>query len=125
VSDRAYSSGQGKTAAGAVYILFILGPFTGGLLALAGWIVSLSAKGGADPLPREHLARQGRLFWTALLFSIPIALLGFVGWLTRIVLIGYPIGWIAWLAWFVLGAWFVINSVLGLLRLQADRAPRG
>lgn len=116
---------RGKTAAGAVWILFILGPFTGGLTALAGWIVTLAAKGGADSLPRDHMRRQGRLFWTAVLIGLPIAILAFVGWLTRIVLIGYPIGWAAWLLGFLLGAWFVFNSFMGLLRLQSDRPPRG
>jgi uncharacterized membrane protein len=103
----------------------MLGPFTGGLTALAGWIVTLASKGGADGLPREHMRRQGRLFWTAVLIGLPVALLGFVGWLTRIVLIGYPIGWAAWLLGFLLSAWFVINSLLGLLRLQGDRPPTG
>jgi uncharacterized membrane protein len=125
LNARAYSTELGKTAAGAVYILFILGPFTGGLTALAGWIVTLFAKGGAEAQPREHLSRQGRLFWTALLFAIPIALLGLMGWLTRIVLIGYPIGWIAGAAWFVLGAWFVLTSFFGLLRLQRGQPSKG
>ena len=51
-------------------------------------------------------------------------MLGFIGWLTRIVLIGYPIGWAAWLAGFLLSAWLVINSILGLLRLQANRSAK-
>ena len=170
---------RGRTAAGAVWILFILGPFTGGLTALAGWIVTVAARGGADSLPREHMRRQGRLFWTAVLvgllidelragkigrrefirrgatvgmsvpllgfiasacgvskedlelfwtavlIGLPIAVLGFIGWLTRIVLIGYPIGWAAAALGFLLGAWFVINSLIGLFRLQGDRPPRG
>lgn len=114
-------AGRGKTAAGAVWILFILAPFTGGLTGLAGWIVALTSRGGADGLPRDHLHRQGRLFWKALLFAIPLAVVAFIGWLTRIVLIGYPIGWLATVGFFLLSAWFVITSFFGLLRLQQDR----
>lgn len=124
-AHRPVETDRGKTAAGAVYVLFILGPFTGGVTALAGWIVVLASRGAADAVPLDHMRRQGRLFWTAVLIGIPIALLGFFGWLTRIVLIGYPIGWVAWLLGFLLSAWFVLNSVFGLLRLQADRPARG
>ncbi|MBW3559040.1 MAG: hypothetical protein KY449_04610 [Proteobacteria bacterium] len=114
-------AGRGKTAAGAVWILFILGPFTGGLTALAGWIVTVTAKGGAEGLARDHMHRQGRLFWTAVLFAAPLAVISFIGWITRIVLIGYPIGWLAAVGFFVLSAWFVLTSFFGLLRLQQDR----
>jgi uncharacterized membrane protein len=116
---------SGRAPAGAVYILFMVAPFTGGLTALIGWLVGKASKGGADGPALQHLRRQGRLFWTALLWAIPIALLAFVGWLTRIVLIGYPLGWIAAAAGFVLSAWFVLTSLFGLLRLQSDRPPRG
>ena len=120
-----WSDGRGKTPAGVVYILFILGPFTGGLTALAGWIVAIASRGGADGAPLDHFRRQGRLFWTALLFAIPLAIVSFIGWLTRIVLIGYPIGWLAAIGFFVLSAWFVLSSFFGLLRLQRDRPSRG
>lgn len=123
-SARDLTGGRGKPGAFAVYILFILAPFTGGLTALAGWIVTVAAKGDAEGAPLDHLHRQGRMFWTALMVAIPIAVLGFIGWLTRIVLIGYPIGWAAWLAGFLLSAWLVINSILGLLRLQANRSTK-
>ena len=118
-------STRGRAPAGAVYVLFMLAPFTGGLTALIGWLVGKASKGGADGAALDHLRRQGWLFWTALLWAIPIAILGFIGWLTRIVLVGYPIGWLAGAAAFILSAWFVLSSLFGLLRLQSDRSPRG
>lgn len=134
MSDRAYSGpgrptgithGRGMGAAFAVYLLLILAPFTGGLSALVGWVVTMAAKGGADGLALDHLRRQARLFWTAMVFAVPIGLAAFVGWLTRIVLIGYPIGWAAGLAFFILSVWLVLTSFFGLLRLQQGRSPRG
>lgn len=134
MSDRAYAGpsrrqglalGRGKAPASAVYILFVLAPFTAGLTAFIGWILTLASRGGADGLALDHFRRQGRLFWTAVLFAVPLAVVGMVGWLTRIVLIGYPIGWAAWLGGFVLSVWFVLNSIFGLFRLQAGRPARG
>lgn len=120
--SEAYSSGQGRTVAAAVYILFMIGPFTGGLTALAGWIVTLFSKAGADGPPREHMGRQGRLFWTALILILPVAILSFIG---EIPILGIPFAALGWVLGFLICVWFVLASFFGLLRLQRGQSPRG
>lgn len=122
MSDRADSSGLGRTAAGAVYVLFMLAPFTGGLTALAGWVVTLFTKAGAEAQPREHMNRQGRLFWTALILILPVALLSFIG---EIPILGIPFAILGWVLGFLICAWFVLTSFFGLLRLQRGQPSKG
>ena len=105
----------GRTAAGAVYILFILAPFTGGLTALAGWIVTLAARRGAAGAPREHLGRQARLFWTALVLALPVVVLSLIG---EIPILGIPFAFLGWVLGGLIALWFVLTSFFGLLRLQ-------
>ena len=106
---------QGRTAAGAVYILFILAPFTGGLTALVGWVVTLAARRGAAGAPREHMGRQARLFWTALILALPVLVLSLVG---EIPILGIPFALLGWLLGGLIAIWFVLTSFFGLLRLQ-------
>lgn len=63
-------AGRGRTAAGAVYVLYALAFFTAGLSAVAGVVMAQFARGGADDWVRSHFARQTRLAGAWFLFAI-------------------------------------------------------
>ncbi len=116
---------RGKLAAGAVYILFLLTFFTAGLTAVVGAVVAYLARPGAEEWVRSHFRRQDRLFWTLVIVGLPLVVLGFIGGVLKWVLVGFPILWFTWIAWVVLGAWFLISTVRGLIRLHAGRSAKG
>jgi uncharacterized membrane protein len=120
--DLSERAGRGLNAATAVYVLFLLAPFTGGLTALAGFILAVATRGDADARPREHLLRQGRLFWTGLLLALPVVILSWIG---EVPILGIPFAFLGWVLGFLIAAWFVVTSFFGLLRLRSDRSPRG
>jgi uncharacterized membrane protein len=91
----------------AVYVLYVVGYFTG-ISALIGVIIAHVKVEDAAPLPRSHYRFQIRTFWIGLLYlsiSIPLCM----------VLIGFPI--LAW--WFV---WSLIRIVKGML-LVTEHKP--
>jgi uncharacterized membrane protein len=88
--------------AGAVYVLYGVGYFTG-ISALIGVIIAHIKVDDADPVLRSHFRFQIRTFWIGLLslaISIPRCM----------VLIGFPL--LVW--WFV---WSMIRIVKGGLLL--------
>ncbi len=88
----------------AVYVLYLLGFFTG-LTAVIGLIIASMQVDRADPVARSHFRFQIRTFWIGLLFV-------FVGVVALHVAIGGLI-----LLWWVI--WTLIRCVKGLLALNA------
>ena len=58
-------------------------------------------------------------FW----WTIGLALLALLGWLTVVILIGFVLLWIAGLGFLVIYIWFTVKSLFGLLALL-DNRPR-
>ena len=88
----------------AVYILYLLGFFTG-LTAVIGLIIASMQGDRADPVSRTHFRFQIRTFWIGLLFVV-------VGVVALHVVIGGLI-----LLWWVI--WTLIRCVKGVLALNA------
>jgi uncharacterized membrane protein len=88
----------------SVYVLYLLGFFTG-LTAAIGVIIAAMQVDRADPVSRSHFRFQIRTFWIGLLFV-------FAGVVTLHVAIGGLI-----LLWWVV--WTLIRCVKGLLALNA------
>ncbi len=88
----------------AVYILYLLGFFTG-LTAVIGVIIASMQGDRADPVSRTHFRFQIRTFWIGLLFVV-------VGVVALHVVIGGLI-----LLWWVI--WTLIRCVKGVLALNA------
>ncbi len=114
---------QGKAAALTVYVLYLLSIPSAGMLALAGVMVALICKHNAAGVWHAHLHSQIRIWAIAFLWCIVIFAVTLLGWVLTVVLIGFPIVWMAGIAGFVVMLWFTIKSVLGLIALMENRAP--
>lgn len=113
----------GRTSAFVVYVLYLLSIPSAAIFALLGVIVAMAARDGAGPLARSHLDHQIRIWFTAFWWTIGLAILAIIGWLTLVVLIGAVLLWIAGLGSLILFLWFTVKSGLGLLALM-DNRPR-
>ena len=118
------ASEPGRGAAFIVYVLYLLSIPSFAVLALIGVIVALSGRDGAGPLARAHLDDQVRFWFTAFWWAIGIAIATLFGWVLTVVLVGFPILFLAWAAALIVGIWFTVKSLLGLLKLLDNRPPR-
>ncbi len=113
----------GRSSAFIVYVLYLLSIPSAAIFALFGVIVALAARDGAGPLARSHLDYQIRTWFTAFWWTIGLAILAILGWLTAIIGIGFLLLWAAGLGAVVLYLWFTVVSLFGLLAL-IDNRPR-
>ncbi len=119
----ASSAETGRGAAFAVYILYLLSIPSAAVFALVGVIVAYMSRADASPLARSHLDHQIRTWWTAFWWTVGVIVLSIVGTLLTVVLIGFPIIWLAGLIGLIIFVWFTVISLLGLLAL-IDGRPR-
>lgn len=91
----------------AVYILYLIGYFTG-FTAVIGVLIAHIKASSADDVLRSHYRFQIRTFWVGLLYLA-------LGTLLVYVLIGIPI--LLW--WFV---WSIVRIVKGMVLLNDGRA---
>lgn len=114
-------SSQGKVAAMAAWVLFILSIPSANVLVLVGLVVSYVARGSSSGVARQHIEAQIRLFWSVFWWTI-VAWIGMaISGLASLILIGIPFFFLFLLMWFLLSVWFTVKSVLGLLALLGDR----
>lgn len=104
-----------------VYGLYLLSIPSFALFALVGVILALAARDGAGPLARSHLDYQVRIWFTSFWWTIALGILLVVGWILTVVLVGFPIIWIAGVGFFIIFIWFTVVSLLGLLALLDGR----
>ncbi len=115
-------SEAGRGSALVVYALYLLSIPSFAIFALIGVILAYAARDGAGPLARSHLDDQIRVWWIAFWWAVAVAVLFGLGFLLAIVLIGFPIMWIAGLIGFIFFIWFTVKALLGLLALLDGRA---
>jgi|SRR6185369_9225011 len=113
----------GRGAAFLVYVLYLLSIPSAAIFALIGVIVALSSRDGASPLARSHLDDQIRIWMIAFWWGVFVVVATIIGAILAVVLIGFPILWIAAGLGFLVMVWFTIKSALGLLALM-DGRPR-
>lgn len=113
----------GRSTAFLVYALYLLSIPSLGLFALAGVILALMSRDGAAPFARAHLDAQVGVWFVAFWWAVALAIVALIGWALTVVLIGFPILGLAWLAGLGIGIWFTLKSILGLLALLDNRAP--
>ncbi len=114
-------SQPGRLSALAVYVFYLLSIPSFAIFALVGVIVAIASREGAGPLARSHLDYQVRIWFTAFWWSIGIAILCLIGWMLTIMLIGFPILLLVWIAAICIFIWFTVVSFLGLLALLDGR----
>ena len=113
----------GRGAAFLVYVLYLLSIPSAAIFALIGVIVALSSRDGASPLARSHLDDQIRIWMIAFWWGVFVVVATIIGAILAVVLVGFPILWIAAGLGFLVMVWFTIKSALGLLALM-DGRPR-
>ena len=113
----------GRGAAMLVYILYLLSIPSAAIFALIGVIVALASREGASPLARAHLDYQVRIWFTSFWWTIALFILAAIGTVLTIVLVGFPILWLAACGFLIIFIWFTVVSFLGLLALL-DNRPR-
>jgi len=116
-----------KTYVVSIYILYLLGFFTGAVTTVIGLIMAYMLKGGAGPRAYSHYVFAIRTFWLTLVWSlIASAVLG-VGCLLAAILVGIPILILAGAAFCILPIWFAVRCGVGLIAALGDRphAPLG
>jgi uncharacterized membrane protein len=121
VTDVGYASDEGKTAALLVWLLYLISVPSVGILLPAGLILAYVARGNAAPWVRDHLAKQIKVGWTAVIWYAIAWLVFGLGVVTAVVLIGFPIMGISWIIGAVLALWLIVVSALGFLRLLNER----
>jgi uncharacterized membrane protein len=117
------ASEPGRSSAFIVYVLYLLSIPSFAVFALVGVIVALVGRDGAGPLARAHLDDQVRFWFVAFWWAVGIVLVTVFGWILTVVLVGFPILLLAWLAALIVGIWFTVKSLLGLLKLLDNRPP--
>ena len=114
---------EGKPAALIAWGLYILSIPSANVLVLVGLVVAYAARGTATGLPRQHIEAQIALFWSVFWWTIATWVLIVISGIASIALIGIPFLFLFLAVWFLLGVWFTVKSVLGLVALADDRPP--
>ena len=113
----AYQDEPGRLAALIVYGLYLLSIPSAAILVPVGLVIAYTSRAGASPLMRTHFEEQIALFWAAFWWAVGLFVVSLIGWALTIVLIGFPILWLAGSAGFIVMVWFTVMSLIGLLKL--------
>ena len=114
-------SERGRGTAFVTYALYLLSIPSAGILALVGLIVAYVGRDEAGGMARTHIEDQIRYWWIAFWWGVAIVLGYIVGGALAVVLVGIPILVLAWLAALIVGIWFTVKSVFGLIALLDGR----
>ena len=109
---------QGKPAAMLAWACYILSIPSVNLLVIVGLIVAYASRGSATGVARQHIEAQIVLFWSVFWWTVALWVLIVLSAITVILI---PFAFVFWVLWFLLGVWFTVKSVLGLLNLLGDK----
>lgn len=112
---------RGRATAFIAYALYLLSIPSAGILALVGLIVAYVGRDEATGAARTHIEEQIRVWWIAFWWGVAIVLGYIVGGALTVVLVGIPILILAWFAALVVGIWFTVKSLFGLIALLDGR----
>ncbi len=112
---------QGKPAAMVAWGLYILSIPSAALLAPVGLIVAYAARGSAVGIPRQHLDAAIKLFWSVFWWTLIVGALIVVSALLSWLILPIVLIFVLCGVLILLGVWFTVKSVLGVLNLMADR----
>lgn len=113
---------EDKTLPIVTYALFLLSLVSGGLTGLIGLVLAYVNRSTASPAVASHYTFLIRTFWIGLAAIIAGASLMFWGAIFSLILIGIPFLMLGKLILGLLGIWFAVRCVVGLVRLTRDEA---
>jgi uncharacterized membrane protein len=125
VTDRlGYGTVEDRTMPAVVYGLYLLG-LVNGITILLGLILAYASRGKAGPRMETHHTFLIRTFWLSIGWFVIGAMLIFWGGIFSVILIGLPFFALGWLIVGLVGAWFTLRAVVGVIYLARDEAyPR-
>jgi uncharacterized membrane protein len=113
-----------KTLPMVVYALYLIGLFNG-LTILIGVVMAYVLKSRAGEIARSHYVFQIRTAWIALAWGVLGGIVALVGLPLTLVLIGFLFLKLAFAIFALIGIWFVVRSVVGLIYASRGEAyPR-
>lgn len=120
----AAAGSEDKVLPAVIYALYLVG-VANGLTVILGLILAYVSKDAAGPRMRTHYDFLIRTFWMGLGWCLIGAMLTGVGAVFSIILIGIPPFLLGLLILSLVGVWFVVRSIIGLIYLARDEAhPR-
>jgi len=125
LTDRVgYGAVEDRTMPAVVYGLYLLG-LASGFTILIGVIVAYARRGDAGPRMETHYTFQIRSFWLSIGWFLIGAAMIFWGAIFSVVLVGLPFFALGWLIVGLVGAWFTLRAIVGVIYLARDEAyPR-
>mgnify|MGYP001029476372 FL=1 len=115
---------EDKVLPAVIYALYLVG-VANGLTVLLGLILAYVSKDTAGPVMRSHYDFLIRTFWMGLGWCVLGGLMVGFGAILSIILIGIPPFLAGLLILSLVGVWFIVRCVLGLVYLSRGEAyPR-
>jgi len=113
-----------RTAPAVAYALYLLG-FATGITPLIGLIVAYANRSQAGPIAASHYTFLIYTFWLTIAWFLIGGILVAVGFPLSFVLIGIPAFILGWAILALVGVWFAVRCVLGVIYLARGEAyPR-
>jgi uncharacterized membrane protein len=120
-TGRSTASYEGKLGALATWVLYILSIPSANVLVLVGVVVAYAQRRTATGVAAQHIEAQLQLFWSVFWWTAALWFLVLVSAIFSVLLIGIPFFFLFLLLLFLIGVWFTVKSVFGLLALLGDR----
>lgn len=125
MTDRlGYGAAEDRTMPAVVYGLYFLA-FATGITAIIGLIIAYAQRDGAGAKMRTHYTFLIRTFWMSIAWWIIGGALVLFGGVFSIILVGLPFLMLGGLILALVGVWWAIRCIVGVIYLARDEAyPR-
>ena len=113
-----------KTLPMVAYVLYLL-TFASGFTVFIGLIIAYANRATAGPKMESHYTFMIRTFWLSIWWFIIGGLLCLFGGVFSLILVGIPFLMLGIFICSVVGIWFAVRCIIGLLHLSRGEAyPR-
>jgi uncharacterized membrane protein len=120
VTDRLdYGTTEDRTMPAIVYGLYLL-TFATGVTVFIGLILAYAQQGSAGARTRSHYTFLIRTFWLGIGWALLGGVLFLVGLPLSFVLVGIPLLMLSWAIWGLLGVWYAIRCIIGVIYLARN-----
>jgi uncharacterized membrane protein len=115
---------EDRTLPAVVYALYLVG-LVNGLTVIVGLIIAYASRDTASPVARSHYTFLIRTFWLSIAWFLIGCALCAVGAIFSIILVGIPVLMLGVLVCSVVGIWFAVRAIVGVITLSRGEAyPR-
>lgn len=115
---------EDRTLPAVIYGLYLLG-LVNGLTILVGLVIAYMNRDAAGPAMRSHYTFLIKTFWVSIAWFVIAGVLVLFGGILSLVLVGIPFLMLGLFIWGVVGIWFAVRCIVGLVYLsQGEAYPR-